>query len=328
MGPVARSPREGGNVRSTLRFDDPGKLAGDRRDGVLTGLIAYTLWGVFPVYFKIVGSVAPAEVLVHRIVWAVPFGAAIIHFRRQWPDVYRTFATPKTLFWLVLSAVFISVNWFIYIWAVQQEQVFQASLGYYINPLIYVLVGVAFLGESLRRMQVAAVLLATAGVLVLTISGGEFPIVALSLALLFTFYGVIRKQVVIGAMPGLFVETMVLFPLALVGLVWLMKAQQAAFAADGWQISALLMLAGPLTVIPLLFFAIAARRLTLTAVGFMQFIAPTLQFFVGIYYGEELTTPHLICFALIWIAVAIFSVDAFYTQSKKPPQAKPVRADY
>ena len=305
--------------------DDPVERQ-SQRDGVLTALIAYVLWGVFPVYFKLVQSVAPTEVLAHRIVWAVPFGALILQVRRQWPEVRHAFASPSTLFWLGLAAVAISANWFIYIWAVQQEEVLQASLGYYINPLMYVLVGVLFLKERLRRPQVISVLLAAIGVSYLTVRGGQFPFVAMSLALLFTLYGVIRKQVAIGAMPGLFIETLMLFPFAVAWLGWLMLSQQAAFAAGTVSMSLLLTLAGPLTVVPLLMFAIAARRLTLTVIGFMQFIAPTLQFVVGIYYGEVLTTAHLVCFGCIWAAVAIFSIDAFYQQTRKPPRIWSARA--
>ena len=325
MGPVARQAGKGGLVRSVLSPDEQ-RRESDRRDGVITGLIAYTLWGLFPIYFKIVEAIPPSEVLVHRIVWAVPFGAVIIHFRKQWPEVRRALANPGMLFWLGLAALFISVNWFIYIWAVQQDKIFQTSLGYYINPLIYVLVGVVFFGDRLRGLQIAAVISASIGVAILTISGGEFPFIAISLALLFTFYGVIRKQVAVGAMPGLFVETLLLFPFAIVWLVWLMQSQNAGFVTQGLSISALLMLAGPITVLPLLFFALAARRLTLTTVGFMQFLAPTLQFCVGLWYGEQLTTPHMICFGLIWLAVLAFSTDAIRA-SKKPPQAKPVGAD-
>ena len=284
------------------------------RDGVLSALIAYLLWGVFPVYFKLVQAVPPTEVLTHRIIWAVPFGALILHVRRQWPEVRQAFVAPSTLFWLALAALFISANWLIYIWAVQQAEVLQASLGYYINPLMYVLVGVIFLKERLRRAQFLSVLLAAVGVSYLTIMGGQFPWVAISLALLFTLYGVIRKQVAVGAMPGLFIETLLLFPFAMAWLGWLMLSRQAEFAAGGTSMSLLLALAGPLTVVPLLLFAIAARRLTLTVIGFMQFIAPTLQFVVGIFYGEELTTAHLVCFTCIWAAVAIFSIDAFYQQ--------------
>ena len=297
-----------------------------QRDGVLTALVAYVLWGVFPVYFKLVQAVPPTEVLAHRIVWAVPFGALILHVRRQWPEVRQAFASPSTLFWLALAALFISANWFIYIWAVQQEEVLQASLGYYINPLMYVLVGVLFLKERLRRPQVVSVLLAAIGVSYLTIRGGQFPFVAVSLALLFTLYGVIRKQVAVGAMPGLFIETLMLFPFAAAWLGWLMTTEQASFGAGSTSLSLLLTLAGPLTVVPLLMFAVAARRLTLTVIGFMQFIAPTLQFVVGIFYGEVLTPAHLVCFGCIWAAVAIFSVDAFYQQKKKPPRIPPAGA--
>jgi chloramphenicol-sensitive protein RarD len=293
-----------------------------QRDGVLTALVAYVLWGVFPVYFKLVQTVPPTEVLVHRIVWAVPFGALILHVRKQWPEVRQAFASPATLFWLALAALFISANWFIYIWAVQQEEVLQASLGYYINPLMYVIVGVLFLKERLRRPQIVSVLLAAIGVSYLTIRGGQFPFVAVSLALLFTLYGVIRKQVAVGAMPGLFIETLLLFPFAMAWLGWLMTTQQAEFASGSVSISLLLVLAGPLTVVPLMMFAVAARRLTLTVIGFMQFIAPTLQFIVGIFYGEVLTPAHLVCFGCIWAAVAIFSVDAFYQQKKRPPRIR------
>ena len=282
----------------------------DARDGVIAGLIAYTLWGVLPVYFKIIGSVPAAEVMLHRIVWAVPFGALIIHLRRQWPEVRRALTHRGMLGWLATSALFIAVNWYVYIYAVQQNEVFQASLGYYINPLVYVLVGVMFLGESLRPLQLGAVLLATAGVLILTFSGGKFPGIALFLAFSFTVYGVIRKRVVVGAMPGLFVETTVLLPVAAIWLGWLVFAGHSALGRADAGLTGLLLLAGPITVIPLLCFALAARRLTLTTVGFMQFLAPTLQFMTGLYYGEKLTTPHLICFACIWAAVVFFSVDA------------------
>lgn len=297
-----------------------------QREGVITALIAYVLWGVFPVYFKLVQAVPPTEVLVHRIVWAVPFGALILHVRSQWPEVRAVFTSPSTLFWLALAALAISVNWFIYIWAVQQEEVLQASLGYYINPLVYVLVGVLFLKERLRRPQVISVLLAAIGVAYLTIKGGQFPLVAVSLALLFTLYGVIRKQVAVGAMPGLFVETLLLFPFAFAWLGWLTIQQQVEFAHGEPSTSFLLVVAGPLTVVPLLLFAIAARRLTLTVIGFMQFIAPTLQFIVGLLYGEVLTPAHVVCFGCIWAAVAIFSVDAYYQQKRKPPRIQSVGA--
>jgi len=288
----------------------PTSPGNDVRDGVIAGLIAYFLWGVLPVYFKLVGAVSAEEVLVHRVLWAVPFGALIIYFRNQWPEVRRALSHSKMLFWLTVSAFLVAVNWYIYIVAVQQEQVFQASLGYYINPLLYVLFGVLIFGERLRTGQIAAVILATIGVLVLTVSGGQFPAIALALGFSFAVYGVIRKRVVIGGMPGLFVETLVLLPIAIVWLAWIFNSGTAAFGVDDIGITVLLLLAGPVTVIPLLCFALAARRLPLSTIGFMQFLAPTLQFLMGIYYGEELTTAHLICFGCIWAAVILFSTDA------------------
>ena len=299
--------------------------ANEARAGVIAGLIAYALWGVFPVYFKWVDSVLPLEVLGHRIVWAIPFGALIIALRGQWGEVLRALTHRRMLAWLALAAVCISLNWFIYIWAVVNDRIFDTSLGYYINPLIYVLAGVVFFGERLRRLQLVAVVLAAAGVAVLTVSGGVFPWVSLSLATLFTAYGIIRKRVVIGAMPGLFVETLVLAPGALLLLAWIDRAGDLSFGT-GTEITALLLLAGPLTVVPLLMFAIAARRLTLATVGFMQFLAPTLQFMTGVYYGERLSTAHIICFVLIWVAVTLFSIDALRPNRKKPLQVRPAGA--
>ena len=281
------------------------------RDGIVSALIAYLMWGVLPVYFKLVQTVPSIEVLAHRVIWAVPFGALIIIARKQGAEVWRAFRNPRMLALLTLSAVMIAINWLIYIVAVQKGQIFQASLGYYINPLMYVIVGVFFLGERLRPFQLLAVLLATVGVAVLTLSGGTFPWIAVSLAVLFTVYGVIRKSVVIGGMSGLFVETLVLLPFAMSYWAWIGAQGQSAFVSGGSGMAGLLLLAGPLTVLPLLFFALAARRLPLSLIGFLQFIAPTLQFLMGILYGETLTTAHLICFGLIWTAVAFFVIDAW-----------------
>jgi chloramphenicol-sensitive protein RarD len=298
----------------------------DVRDGVIAGLAAYLMWGVLPVYFKTVGSVDPLEVLVHRVIWAVPFGAMILMARRQWPEVRRALTHSRMLRWLSLSALFIGLNWFVYIWAIQDERIFETSLGYYINPLTNMLVGVMFLGERLRRFQLLAVVLATIGVLVLTISGGQVPWVALFLALSFTVYAVIRKKVVIGGMPGLFVETILLLPFAMAWFVYISASGLTMFVTGGSNLTFWLLMAGPVTALPLLCFALAARRLPLTTLAFMQFLAPTLQFLTGIYYGEQLTTAHWICFGFIWVAVMIFSLDAVKAGTKKPPQVNPARA--
>jgi len=283
---------------------------------VIAGLTAYMIWGFLPIYFKLVETVAPIEVLLHRILWAVPFGALIIQLRKQWPEVRRALTHRNMLLLLATSALFIAVNWYVYIVAIISDHIFQASLGYYINPLLYVLAGVMFFGESLRRLQFAAVILAALGVLVLTVSGGQFPVISLLLGISFTIYGIIRKRVVIGGMPGLFVETIVLFSVAAVWFLWIAQSGQAAFISDDPGLPVLLVLAGPITVVPLLCFALAARRVSLTTLGFMQFLAPTLQFLTGVYFGEQLTVPHLVCFGCIWIAVTLFSLDAF--RSRRP----------
>lgn len=292
--------------------------AGDARSGVLIGLLAYTMWGVFPIYFKLVASVPPFEVLGHRILWAVPFGALIIFARRQWREVAAAIVDRTMLAWLTLAAVCISANWLIYIWAIQNERIFETSLGYYINPLMFVAVGALMLGERLRRLQAVAVALAASGVLFLTFSGGALPWVALSLGALFTAYGVIRRQIAVGAMPGLFIETALLLPFAAAWIGWLVLRGEAAISEGSAGLAALLVAGGPITVVPLLCFAIAAKRVSLTTIGFLQFLAPTLQFLVGIYYGEPLTPAHVVCFVCIWTAVLVFSLDALRVGRKKP----------
>ena len=248
--------------------------------------------------------------LAHRVLWAVPFGALIITARRQWGEV-RVALTHRLVFLLLVAAAgFIAINWLVYIYAVQSAQVFQASLGYYINPLIFVAVGMLFFGEDLRALQRLAVLLAATGVMILTLSGGQFPAIALVLAISFTIYSIIRKKAVVGAMPGLFVETLVLLPFAIAYLTYTTANGTAVFPVTTPDMQLLLIMAGPITVVPLLCFAIAARRLRMATVGFMQFLAPSLQFLIGYLYGETLTLPHLLCFLFIWAAVIAFSTDA------------------
>ena len=288
----------------------------DTRDGVVAGLIAYSLWGFLPLYFKATADVPPVELLLHRVIWAVPFGALIVFLRRQWPEVRRGLTHRSMLTWLVTAALFLAVNWYIFILAIQDDQVFQVSLGYYINPLLYVVAGILVFGERLRIAQVIAVALAATGVLVLTFSGGQFPAYALAIGATFAVYGVIRKRVVIGGMPGLFIETLVLMPIAVIWIGWMVFHGGVTFGSSPG-ITGLLLLAGPVTVVPLLFFALAARRLPLSTVAFMQFMAPTMHFGIAKYYGEVLTTAHMICFACIWSAVIIFSTDALRQSRQK-----------
>lgn len=286
------------------------------KQGFLPGITAYTIWGAFPFYFKATAEIGAVELVAHRIIWSVPFGLLIILFRRQIRDVITALKKPKTIALLLLAAIALAINWGVYIWAIQQDQIFQGSLGYYINPLMYVLVGVVFFKERLTKLQGAATILALMGVTVLTLYGGVFPWVALILAISFTTYGVIRKQVDIGAMPGLFIETLLLLLPALGYVLWLSHQGGLQFRQLGMQMDMLILLAGPVTVLPLLAFSFAARRLKLSTLGFLQYIGPTLQFCCALYFGEAFTPAHAICFGLIWVGVALFSYDAYQTNRK------------
>ena len=221
------------------------------RDGLIFGVVAYALWGVFPIYLKAVSDASATEILAHRIFWSVPFGAVLIALRKQWGEVFTAFKTPRVLALLGVSAVAIAGNWLIYVWSVNNDRILEASLGYYINPLMYVAAGVFIMGERLRLAQIIAVALAALGVLVLTFGAGVFPWVSISLAILFTLYGYLRKTTPVGAMPGLFVETTLLSPLALIYFLWLMSAGTAVYLNQSLEMDILLVLAGPVTVVPL-----------------------------------------------------------------------------
>ena len=238
------------------------------RFGLIAGIGAYSLWGLMPAYLKAVDDVSALEILSHRILWSVPFGALLIAWRGQWDEVRTAFTTPRVLLLLAISAIAISSNWLIYVWAVINDNVLETSLGYYINPLIYVAVGVFALGERLRTAQIIAVVLASLGVLVLTFGVGVFPWVAIALAVLFTIYGYLRKTTPVGAMPGLFVETSLLAPIALIYLVWLMSSGAAVFTEQSLSKDALLVLAGPVTVCPACFVRAGRKAVTFVDPGF------------------------------------------------------------
>ena len=288
--------------------NDPAESA--LRLGLIAAVLAYTFWGLFPIYLKLLSAVSALEILAHRVFWSVPFGAVIILVRHQWREVFTAIKNPRVVALLAIAAIAIAGNWLIYVWAVINDRILEASLGYYINPLMYVAAGVFILGEQLRRAQLVSVALAATGVLVMTFGAGVFPWVSLALAFLFTAYGYIRKTTPVGAMPGLFIETTILAPVAVIFMLSLMNAGDAVFQAQSFGMDLLLMLAGPVTVIPLALFALATRRLTLITIGLLQYIGPTLQFALGLYYGETFTLFHALCFGLIWTGLAIFSVDA------------------
>jgi chloramphenicol-sensitive protein RarD len=290
------------------------------RVGLVAGVLAYAIWGLFPLYLKQLEGASALEIVAHRIVWSLPFGALILAVARQWRETLNALRSRRVLALIALSSLLIGVNWYFYVWAVANERVLEASLGYYINPLIFIAAGVFVLKERLNALQIAAVGLAAAGVVILIAGAGVFPWPAFVLAASFTSYGYVRKTTPIGAMPGLFIEVALLTPAALAVLLWLDANHALAFRAHGLKLDLLLAFAGPATVAPLAMFALAARRLRLSTLGFLQYIGPTGQFLLGLHYGETFTIAHAFCFGLIWAALALISVDAIRrTRSETAP---------
>jgi chloramphenicol-sensitive protein RarD len=282
----------------------------ERRAGSLFAIAAFGFWGLTPVYYKLLPHVPPVEVLAHRVVWSVVFGALFVTLTRAWPAVRSALASPPTLRALALTAGLVSTNWLIYIYAIANDQVMATSLGYYINPLVNVLLGMLFLGERLGRGRTVAVALAAAGTTSLAFELGGLPWISLALAFSFGFYGLIRKRLGLPAMAALFVETMLVAPLALLALGWFGMQGQSSFGSDV-RTTWLLVLAGPVTLLPLLWFAEAARRLPLITVGFFQYLAPTLTFLLAtLVYGEAFTAAWAVTFVLIWSGLAVFTIDS------------------
>jgi len=280
------------------------------RTGLAAAFGAYLCWGFLPVYFKLLGAVPALEIIAHRVIWAVPLLVVIMMFRRQMMEYWRAISTWGTLRWMVISAVLMSSNWLLYVWAVNSGQILAASLGYFLNPLLNILLGTVFLGEKLNRTQWLAVGVAAAGVVVLAIGALGTLWISLTLASSFAIYGLIRKTAPVGSVPGLAIETSLLLPLAISAAVYF--ADQPAH--PGWgsdnRTSLILAAGGLVTAVPLLLFATAARKLPYSVMGFIQYIGPTIQFLLGVFlYGETLSGPRLICFVLIWAALAIFSWD-------------------
>ena len=283
-----------------------------RRAGLLLGLGAYLLWGVLPLYFKALATVVPTEIVAHRIVWSLLFLGALATIWRRWPAIRAAVTTPRVLLILVATSMLIGINWLVYIYAVVSDHVLEGSLGYYLNPLVNVLLGVVLLKERLSRAQLFATLLAAAGVAVLAAGAGSGLWISLTLAASFALYGFVRKVAPVDSLEGLSIETAILAPLALGWLIWLQRAGTAGFGEQGLTIDLLLMLGGAITAIPLLLFTAAARRLPYSTLGFLQYIAPSLQFLLAVLaFGEPLTVPHLVCFGAIWTALAIFTFEGW-----------------
>jgi len=283
----------------------------ERRIGVGAGLGAYVLWGLFPLYFPLLEPAGGVEIVAHRVVWSLVFVGLLLTVQRGWGQVRRTVGDRRALRVLAAAAVLIAVNWLVYVLAVNSGHVVEASLGYFINPLVSVVLGVAVFRERLRRLQWVAVGIAVVAVLVLTVDSGRPPWIALALAASFGLYGVMKKLVRVDAAPGLFVETAVVFVPALVVLGVLQGRGDAAFGHAGVGNSLLLASTGVATAVPLLLFAAAARRVPLSTVGLLQYVTPLMQLSIGVFvYDEPMPPARLAGFAIVWLALAVFTADS------------------
>jgi chloramphenicol-sensitive protein RarD len=282
----------------------------ERRVGVAAGLAAYTLWGLFPLYFPLLEPAGGLEIVAHRVVWSLMFIGLLISLRRGWPQVRAAVADRRTLLVLGAAAVLIVINWLVFVYGVNSGHVVETSLGYFINPLVSVLLGVLVFRERLRRLQWVAVGTAAVAVVVLTVDYGRPPWIALALAGSFGLYGLMKKLVRVEAAPGLFVETALVFLPALVVLVVLEVNGSGAFGHEGTGSALLLAFSGVATAVPLLLFAAAARRVPLSTVGLLQYVNPLMQLAIGVFvFGEPMPPARLVGFAIVWLALAVFTID-------------------
>ncbi|MFL6782888.1 MAG: EamA family transporter RarD [Sphingomicrobium sp.] len=291
------------------------------RTGFLLGLGAYALWGVLPIYFKAIADVAAVDIVAHRVLWSLPFLAILIAVSRGWQKVRAAAADRKTLGILCITALLIGGNWLLYVYAVTSGRILASSFGYYLNPLANVLLGRFVLKEKLGRLQWIAVGVAAAGISVFAAGALGQLWISLSLCASFALYGLLRKVVKADALTGLGIETGLLFPLAIGWLGWRFGAGAPVLGSSSMD-AGLLLAAGIVSTTPLILFTAAARRLAYSTLGMLQFLAPTLQFLIGVWYGEPLKTAHFIAFPAIWLALALY-VTALTRQARAsvtPPE--------
>lgn len=280
--------------------------------GIVYACAAFVMWGLFPLYFHRIATVAPLEVVLHRSAWSLLFVLALLLGLRRFGWMRGLLTRPRRLLAFATSAVLLSGNWLVYVYAVQSGQVVEASLGYFINPLVNVLLGVLVLHERLRRVQWVAVGLAAIGVLWLTAIAGRLPWIALALALSFGLYGLMRKTASLGALEGLAIETMLLAPVVVPVLAWWTASGHGAMARGDLALDAWLVIGGPLTALPLLLFAAGARRLPLATIGLLQYLSPTIQLAIGVgVFGEPFDRVRLVGFGFIWAALLLYSLDGW-----------------
>nr|WP_287410582.1 EamA family transporter RarD [Pseudodesulfovibrio sp.] len=282
--------------------------------GLFAALAAFFAWGLLPIYWKSLIVVNPVEILCHRIIWSLVFIAIILTILKGWKETFASMRSPKDIGILILSSLMIGGNWLLYIWAVNTNHVLETSLGYFINPLVTTLLGYIFFRERLKPLQLVAIGLATLGVANSIFSYGELPWISLTLALSFAFYGLLRKIASVESLPGLFLETMVLAPLALTYLIKMQMDGTSAFFTVSPTIDLLLIGAGAATATPLIGFAYGARRLQLSTLGVLQYVGPSIAFILGVYvYKEPFTASHLVTFTLIWSGLAVYTGESIWS---------------
>lgn len=298
--------------------DNSGSRLPDATRGFIFAILAYLMWGFLPLYMKAVSFIPPLEIVAHRIVWSVPIAGAVLLFLGRTGDIKAAFRQPRTLGMAALTAAIITINWGVYVWAIAADRAVETALGYYINPLVSMVFGAIFLKESFTRLQIFALLLATAAVVVLTVDAGGLPWVSLVLALSFAVYGFLRKTLPVGPSQGFFLEVLILCVPCLAYLIWLETSGQGHFFDTSFNFY-MLLASGVVTAVPLILFAFGAKLLRISTIGIMQYLAPTMIALIGVFvFGEPFGTGRMIAFALIASALVLYTMSMLFGQ--KPDQ--------
>lgn len=287
------------------------------RSGVINALAAYFMWGFAPIYFKLLVDIGAGEILMHRVIWSSAFLLLLVLVSKKWPVLVQLCKQPRVVAKLTLSATVLAINWLLFIWAVNNNHLLDASLGYFINPLFNVALGMFFFNERLRRNQKVAVALAAFGVVVQLFTVGSLPIISLVLASSFAAYSVLRKKMHVDSFVGLLIESLLMLPVAIIYWLYFVESSTADLTLNSHTLNFTLVMAGVVTTAPLLCFTAAAKRLTLSSLGFFQYIGPSIMFLLAtFYYKESMQAAEFITFVFIWLALALYSFDAYYTMRK------------
>lgn len=301
-------------------------MANQQQTGLLYGLTAYILWGFFPIFFFYLSAVSPAEILAQRIIWSFLFLAIVVLITGKHQRIWEALRNPATRKFMIASSILIAINWLTFIWAVANERVLESSFGYFLTPLVSVMLARVILKEQLDNYRLAACALALIGIITQVINLGGLPWVSLTVSISFGCYGLVRKKAEVDSLSGLTIETAVLLPLSVLYVVWLAANSQSGFISNGTSVSVLLMVSGVITAVPLLLFATAAKKLSLTAIGFMMYINPIMQMLCGIFFFKEsFDSTQLVSFGFIWVALIVFSVGAITQQRRMRLLANPIQ---